>query len=153
MKPTNSRARARFVAALIPVFGLACGAQNSEREEARALLARISRVDLNASFELRGEQIAALREMPLTVPALLPVRERCVQAHSGLLAAERQQADARVRIERAEAAGPDGGTARDPGELKAIAASLADAARALREAHQALPDCERQARELAVRRK
>ena len=83
------------------------------------------------------------------------MRERCLQAHAGLLAAERQQADARVRIERAEAAGAhagDAGAQRDQAELKAIATSLADAARALRAAHQALPECEKQARDLAFRR-
>jgi hypothetical protein len=121
--------------------------QNSERAEAQELLTRISKLDLNAPFDVRGQQIEALRAFPLTVPAMHDVRERCVQTHAGLLAAERQQADARTRIERAEAAGT-----RDPGELTAIAASLADAARALQDAHRALPDCEKQARELAFKR-
>ena len=137
----------RVVAALIPVLAAACGLQNSEREEAQELLTRISKLDLNAPFDVRGQQLEALRAFPLRAPALHDVRERCVQTHAGLLAAERQQADARSRIERAEAAGT-----RDPGELKAIAASLADAARALRDAHRALPDCEKQARELAFKR-
>jgi len=145
MKPMNCRARARFVAALILVSACACGRQNSEREEARELLTRISKLDLNASFELRGQQIEALRAVKLTVPALHEARARCLQAHTGLLAAERQQADSRARIERAEAEGR-----RDQAELDAIAAGLADAARALQHAQQALPDCEQRARELAL---
>ncbi|HMI92401.1 MAG TPA: hypothetical protein VK509_13590, partial [Polyangiales bacterium] len=81
MKPTNYRARARFVAALILLSACACGGQNSEREEAQELLTRISKLDLNASFELRGQQIEALRALKLTVPALHEARARCLQAH------------------------------------------------------------------------
>jgi hypothetical protein len=147
MKATNYRAPARFVAALIPLLALACGRANSEREEARELLTRISKIDLNASFDVRAQQIEALRGMALTAPALAQVRERCLQAHAGLLAAERRQADARARIERAEAGGP-----RNEAELTAIASGLADAARALQDALKALPDCEQQARDLALRR-
>jgi hypothetical protein len=145
MKPTISRARARFVAALIPILAGACGGQNSDREEARELLTRISKLDLNASFDVRGQQITELRTLKLTVPTLHEARERCVQAHAGLLAAERQQADSRARIDRAEAEGR-----RDRSELDAIAASLAEAARALKHAHQALPECEQKARDLAL---
>jgi hypothetical protein len=144
-KPMNSRARARFVAVLIPILASACGGRNSEREEARELLTRISKLDLNASFEQRGQQIEALRGVKLSVPALHEARERCLQAHAGLLAAERQQADSRARIDRAEADGR-----RDRAELAAIAAGLADAARALQHAHRALPECEQRARELAL---
>ena len=132
---------------LIPVLALACGVQNSEREQAQELLTRISKIDLNAPFDRRWQQIEALRALPLAAPALHEARERCVQAHAGLLAAERQQADARTRIERAEASGT-----RDRAELAAIGAGLADAARALQHAHRALPDCEQQARALALRR-
>jgi hypothetical protein len=145
MKPTNYRARARFVAALILLSAVACGGQNSEREEARELLTRISKLDLNAPFERRGQQIEALRALKLTVPALHEARERCLQAHAGLLAAERQQADSRARIERAEAEGR-----REQAELDAIATGLADAARALQHAQKALPECEQRARELAL---
>jgi hypothetical protein len=94
---------------------------------------------------VRGQQIAELRTLKLSVPTLHEARERCVQAHAGLLAAERQQADSRARIERAEADGR-----RERSELDAIAASLAEAARALQHAHQALPECEQKARDLAL---
>src|SRR5262245_36434441 len=123
MRALNSRARARFVAALIPLLALACSRQNSEREEARSLLERIAAVDLRASFDQRAQRIDALRELALSSPKLHAVRERCVEAHAGLLAAERQQAAARIRIERAEDAGR-----RDPAEVAAIAATLAGAA-------------------------
>lgn len=145
MKPTNSRARAQFVAGLIPLFVLACGSQNSEREEARALLWRIADVDLRAPFDQRAQQIEALRTMKLGSRELLGAREQCVHAHAGLLAAERQQADARTRIGRAEDAGQ-----RDPAELVAIAAALADAAKGLRAAHAAIPQCEDRVRELML---
>jgi hypothetical protein len=145
MKSTNSRARARFVALLIPIWWLACSAQNSQHEEARALLERIARVDLRASFDVRGQQIDALRALQLRDPALHALRDRCVQAHAGLLAAERQQVDARARIERIEDAGQ-----HDPAEVAAIAAQLSSAASALRAAHAALPDCEQQTRQLVL---
>jgi hypothetical protein len=145
MISTNSRARGAFVAALIPFFALACGTQNSQHEQAQALLERIARLDLRASFESRAQQIDALRRVQLREPALSQLRERCVQAHAGLLAAERQQLDARTRIERAEDAGQ-----RDAAEIASIAAQLAQAAESLRTAHAALPECERRARELVL---
>jgi hypothetical protein len=145
MKSTNSRARARFVALLIPIWWLACATQNSHHEEAQALLERISKVDLSASFDLRARQIDALRALQLHDPALHELRERCVQAHAGLLSAERQQVDARARIERIEDAGQ-----RNPAEVAAIAAQLSDAAAALRAAHAALPDCEQRTRQLVL---
>lgn len=130
---------------LIPLWWLACSNQNSHHEEAQALLERIARVDLRASFAERGRQIDALRAVQLRDPALHALRERCVQAHAGLLAAERQQVDARARIERIEDAGQ-----RNPAEVAAIAAQLSDAAAALRAAHAALPDCEQRTRQLVL---
>jgi hypothetical protein len=130
---------------LIPLLALACGGQNSEREQAKALLERIARVDLRASFEVRAQQIDALRSLPLREPALHELREQCVKAHAGLLAAERQQVAARQRIDSAEDAGR-----RDQAELAAIAAQLSQAANLLRAAHAALPECERRARNLVL---
>lgn len=137
-----------FVAAMILPCALACEARNSTREEARALLERISAVDLRAPLERRQRQVEALATLPLAEPDLIEVRDACGKAHRGLLAAERTQATARAELDRLDAAGQ-----REEAQLAAVARQLAAAARELQAAQAALPTCEAHARELAVRRR
>jgi len=143
----KSRARVAFVAALIPLLALACDTHNSQKEEAGRLLERISAVDLRAPFDVREHQIEALRELPLKQPAVREARARCVDAHAGLLAAERAQSRARTLLDQTE----DGGT-RDRAALENIAQTLSLAARTLRASQKAMPACEQRAKELALER-
>jgi hypothetical protein len=125
---------------------LACGNDNSQRAETRALLERIAMLDLRASPTRRGEQVQALRALPLSDPALARVRDRCATAHAGLLSAENEQAEARERLDSAT-----GQAAKvDQAALAAIAASVAHAKRTLGEAQGALDECQRSLRVLAA---
>lgn len=127
----------RIVAALILVSALGCGDDNSQREQVNALLARIAALDLHAPPAERAKQIAALRALPLRSQGLAHMRDLCAQAHSGLLDAEREQADARQKLDRA-AQSPT----RDEAALFAIAASVATAQRSLGMAQRALGECQ-----------
>lgn len=129
-------------AALCVLFISGCGGENSERMQSKALLNRIAAVDLQAPLVERKHQIEALRALPLNVPALVALRERCAQAHAGLLDAEREQADARQQLDDVNAAG------RDPAALSRIAALLTHAGETLRTARTALPGCEQSIRAL-----
>ncbi len=139
------RAKRWLVAALIPCVCLCCRGENSSREQVQALLARISELDLHAPAVRRAQQIEALHALPLRDPALARVRDRCVQAHSGLLSAEREQAQARVRLQDQAARGGS-----DKAALQAIAASVAHAAATLQKAQGALGECQRSLRALVA---
>lgn len=123
---------------------MACsmGADNTERAEARALLGRITDVDLRAPVLERGRQIDALRALGLRSPELVKIRDHCVQAHAGLLAAEREQTQVAQRLDHAGAEG------LGQAELAQIAASVAHAGQTLKSAQAALPGCEQSARML-----
>jgi hypothetical protein len=120
------------------------GCGNSHRTEARALLERISAVDLHAPFDARAEQIEKLRGLPLRDAQLIAVRDGCARVHEGLLSAERAQVGARERLSHATP-----GTIADS-ELTAIAATVAQAGRQLQAAQGELAACERSTRELAL---
>jgi hypothetical protein len=126
---------------------LACGGDNSERTQARALLERISALDLRAPAAERARLIERLRAFAATDPALVRVRDQCAEAHAGLLSAELEQASARERLEAARAR--DGNPNKV--ELEAIAVSVAHASTTLRAAQAVLPECERSMRALATR--
>jgi hypothetical protein len=143
------------ISALIARFGIsartmvfctlmACsvGADATEREEARALLGRIGDMDLRAPALERTRQIDALRTLALRTPALVKIRDHCVQAHAGLLAAEREQSQIAERLDHAGAAG------LAEAELTQIAASVAHAGQTLKLAQAALPGCEQSTRML-----
>ena len=143
----ESREIQAFVAAMILSSALACGARNSSRQEAQALLERISAVDLSAPHERRAQQVEALAKLPLASTELAAVRDACAKAHGGLLSAEREQAAARAALDRLAAA-PE----RDQTQLAAVAAQLSSAAGQLQAAQAALPTCETRARDLAFHR-
>lgn len=136
-----------FVAAMILPWALACGSRNSSRQEAQALLERISAVDLRAPHERRAQQVEALAKLPLASNELSAVRDACSKAHGGLLAAEREQAAARAALGRLAATAE-----RDQAQLAAVAAQLSSAARQLQAAQAALPTCEARALDLALHR-
>jgi hypothetical protein len=137
-----------FVAAMILSGGIFACSDNSSRAEARALLERISAVDLRAPFEKRASQVQALSTLPLATAELVAVRDACSKAHGGLLAAERAQAAARVELDRLAAAAQ-----RDQAELAAVGAQLSAAASQLQAAQAALPTCEARAQELALHKR
>lgn len=114
----------------------ACDLGGAEREQVRAFLARVAAVDLRAPAEERERQIAALRDVALSDPGLVRVREQCVSAHAGLLAAERAQAAARQELDRA---GPSG---LEQVALTRIAGDVARAGQTLRAAQAVLPECQ-----------
>jgi hypothetical protein len=134
----KAAAIARIVAALILASVLGCGDDNSQREQVNSLLMRIAALDLHAPPDQRAKQIAALRALPLRSQGLAHMRDLCAQAHSGLLDAERVQADARQKLDRA-AQSPT----RDEALLLGVAAGVATAQRSLGQAEQALGECQR----------
>ena len=141
------RGKCRCVAALILIVAGACGRENSQRAEAQALLARISKLALDAPAEVRAEGIRQLRALPLTNPRLVHTRDQCALAHAGLLAAELEQAQVRARMDAAEKKASQ----VDKAELESIAAALAHATASLKEGQAALPECERATRALAMK--
>lgn len=130
-----------FVALACGVAG--CGQQSHDGNEARALLERLTAIDLRASEGERAVRIAGLRSLPLAQPELRALRDRCVLAYGGLLAAERMQEDVRRRLDHPSDAG------FPPAELAALRASLAEATAQLGGARAALPECLDAARELS----
>jgi len=135
------------ISAPIVVFCMlmACsmGADNTERAEARALLGRITDVDLHAPVFERARQINALRALELRTPALAKIRDQCVQAQAGLLAAEREQTQLAQRLDHA------GAVALGQADMAQMAASVAHAGQTLKSAQAALPGCEQSTRMLA----
>jgi hypothetical protein len=126
------------------LLGPACHGEKSDREPALELLGRISAIDVHAPFADRAARLRELLGLRLADPRLLRVRDECATAHGGLLSAEREQAAVRERIDRAD---------REPvaaPELASLQSALARAAESLRDAHSALPDCERSTRELTA---
>jgi hypothetical protein len=122
---------------MILAAGLGCGGDNSQREQTNALLSRIASIDLRAAPAERGRQIAALRALPLASFGLAHVRDLCATAHSGLLDAEREQAEARQKLDQASQS-----PTRDEAALLAIAASVSHAKLSLAEAQKALTECQ-----------
>jgi hypothetical protein len=144
MHCTKTTAIRPFVAGLILLLCTSCNGENSEREDAEALLARIAAVDLNGPLDLREQQIERLRTLPLRSPAMAGVRDGCARVHAGLLAAEEQQVRARERL----------GRAKQPvsqAELTAIAAEIGQASQRLQKANAELPACQHATRKLALR--
>jgi hypothetical protein len=140
LRSIKTRLILRVVAAVILIGACA----NSERTQARALLEGISTVDPRAPLADRAAQIAKLRTLALSDPALIAVRDRCTRVHAGLLAPEQAQADARVRLSQ-------GGPGKLPdSELAAITAAVAQAGRQLNAAQGELSACEHSTRELAL---
>jgi hypothetical protein len=126
------------------LLGPACHGEKSDREPALELLRRISAIDVHAPFAARAARLRELLGLQLADPRLISVRDECAMAHGGLLAAEREQAAVRERIDRAD---------REPvaaAELASLQSALARAADSLRDAHAALPGCEQSTRELTT---
>jgi hypothetical protein len=144
----NWRRVAWLILFLSPALVIGCS-KKDDRAQARALLDRISSLDLNASDAARESRLRELEAMPLRDHALRAVREVCLEAHRGLLAAEREQARARAAVEALEARYPDGGLPQAEGAP--VLASLAHSIETLKDAHAALPECQKRSRELARR--
>jgi hypothetical protein len=140
----NSRIEA-WLARLMLCLACSCGSDDSHAQQARALLERIAALDLQATASHRAGQIQRLRGLKLAHQDLARVRDACVLAHAGLLAAESEQAAVRGKLDRAGDAG-----LREP-ELTVVAAALRQAGERLRDAQQALPECETRTRALLER--
>ena len=126
------------------LLGPACHGERSERGPALELLGRISAIDVHAPFADRAARLRELLGLRLGDSRLIRVRDECAMAHGALLSAEREQAAVRDRIDRAD---------REPvaaTELASLKEALARAAESLRDAHSALPACERSTRELTA---
>lgn len=144
--PPNRRIWA-LIAWLAAAGGLGCGGEDPRAQQARALLERIARLDLRGPADERARRIEQLRALALTDPQLVRVRDACALAHAGLLAAESEQAAVRERLDRT------GDAAINPPELALMAAQVQQAGARLRDAHDALPECETRTRELLERQR
>jgi hypothetical protein len=130
-----------FVALVIPFGAHGCGVQGREHEEARELLARISRLDPNAPLEQRSAELSAVEALPLQDQGLRAMRSVCLAAHRGLLDAERGQAAVRARL--------DGD--KPEADLPALQAIMQKASAQLEQAQAALAQCEDQTRKATLR--
>jgi hypothetical protein len=140
------------VAALILLLSAvlpACGNEKAPRGEARELFDRISSLDPNAPDASRRARLQDLERLQLRDPALARVRDVCLTAHGGMLEAEDAQAVAKRSLAAAEQRNPGGGIPAV--EAQRIADAIDRSNRALAAAQAALPRCEEQSRELALR--
>ena len=126
---------------------LGCGSEDRRAEQARALLERIARLDPGGPADERARRIEHLRALELKDPELVRVRDACALAHAGLLAAESDQAAVRQKLDRAGASD----AAISPPEVALMAVQVQRASDRLRDAHGALPECERSTRALLER--
>lgn len=145
MQRSKTSAKPAWVAWLILLLAFGCDGERSRADQARKLLERIARVHPSDPFPAREQQLEALRSLPLAEPDLVELRDVCSAAHAGLLAAEREQADVRARLDAA------GSQKLPEQELSQLAGALAQAGQKLGKAQAVLPKCEQGTRELLAR--
>lgn len=124
---------------------LGCG---SEREQALALLERVNAIDISAAPAQRMPQLSALESLRLGDESLSHLQQLCAGAHRALIDAEVEQAKARHSLDQAGNAPPGQDRLAD---VKEIAAAIERSTARLQQAQTSFPECERQARDLALR--
>jgi len=134
---------------LMVMTALGCSGEKERLQRARTLLERISKLDPNAPAALRRAQLEAIAAMPLVAKEAIAVRELCLGAHRGLLAAEVAQAQARTRLDTMDRGRRDGGIAAAL-EAQQVAELIGKSNQALAKAQRALPECERSSRQLLI---
>ena len=80
--------------AALGVLLVGCGGDDSEANDARLLLDRVTALEgvPEQAFEARMERVEVLRALPLRGEALVAVRDACAEMHGALLDADIQQA-------------------------------------------------------------
>lgn len=126
-----------------------CTSGPSEREQGRALLEQLQRLEPSSPTALRAKELDELDALPLSEPELREVRAVCSGVHRSLLQAEVKQASARQALEAAQREQRDGGIA--PEQALRIATAIRESDAELHSASVALPECQSRLRELTVR--
>lgn len=126
-----------------------CDRQAESREEARALLEKLSTLSGEGSLVGRKAALDALQKMPLRDPAHARTRDVCHGAHSQLLEAEASQLSARQSLEEASPQAQPGGTLSAE-RSQAISLELAHSNDALTRAKQNFPVCEEATQKLVL---
>lgn len=130
---------------VVSVLLCACG---SEREQALALLERVNAIDISAPPAQRMPHLMALESLRLQETTLNQTQQLCASAHRALIDAEVEQAKARHALDTAENnATPEQRLA----QAKQITVAIERSTTKLQQAQESFPECERQARELALR--
>lgn len=82
------------LAALLGALLAGCGDDDSEANDARLLLDRVTALEgvPDQAFEARMERVEVLRVLPLRGEALVTVRDACAEMYGALLEADIQQA-------------------------------------------------------------
>jgi len=126
-----------------------CDREAASREEARALLEKLSALSAEGSLVGRKAALDVLQKMPLRDPAHARTRDVCHGAHLQLLEAEASQLSARKSLEEASPRALPGGAL--PAERsQAIALELAHSNDALTRAKQNFPVCEEATQKLVL---
>ncbi len=122
---------------------------SSEREQALVLLERVNAIDISAPPSQRMPQLTALESLRLGDEALGQLQQLCAGAHRALIEAEVEQAKARHSLDQTESNGPN--APQRLANVKEIATAIERSTQRLQQAQTSFPECERQARELALR--
>ncbi len=102
--PTTPRYAARAVTrsllVLVLLLVIAVGCGDWKRHEARLLLDRMDRIDVNEAPDARRPEVEALEQLPLESTEARRVRDLCVKGHEALLSAEQEASLARGSLDR-----------------------------------------------------
>lgn len=121
---------------------------SSEREQALALLERVSAIDISELPAKRMPQLTALESLRLRDEPLRQLQSLCASAHRALIDSEVEQAKARHSLDNAtDDKTPEQRAAR----AETISTSIERSTAKLKQAQQIFPECERQTRALALR--
>jgi hypothetical protein len=149
-KPQRHSLVCAVASLILLAFGSSCDARAAERSEARDLLKHLNAISDERSLVERSAAIERLRHLPLRVPAHARARDACQSAQLGLLEAETAQANARKSLAAASTKQQPGGTLSAQ-DAQTISADIERSNRALAEAKNRFPACERATRELLTK--
>ena len=126
---------------------LACEQAPSERDEARRFVAAVTDLNPAGTPEERHAQLLALQGLSLHFETLRATRDRCLEAHTGLMLAEAAQATARAELLLAQR----GDAGLPPDVTDRVAKSIRRANDQLEVAKGASEHCLQETRALAVK--
>lgn len=148
MRSHRRHAIARMLPVLLGFSPAACAGAPSESDEARALVAQVTDLELQDALESRHRALLALQKMRLNFDHLRGTRDRCVAAHTGLMLAEAAQSTARAELLQA-GDGADG-TGLPPEVADRIGRTIRRANDQREVARTAFEQCRDETRALAV---
>lgn len=138
-----------IVTAVVVAAAVLAGCQDSERTQARMLLAQLRSIVIKDSCEVRKPLVAKLEALGLTDEELRRIRHKCVQAHRSLIAAEEQQLKARQVL--TNLTGEDLDKKLGNADAIVVAEAIERSNRELKRAKELFPGCEQATRELELR--